>query len=132
MSLELAPNLAAAPRQPAEPAMLLLVVWLAVAATLLIHGFAALPEGVSTDDAMRLVEVRDWLAGQDWFDLTQHRLSPPTGVAMHWSRLIDLPLAALILAGDGLFGRVGAERLALAVWPLLLFLAALGGAGALA
>jgi hypothetical protein len=132
MSLELAPQFAAAQRRPAEPAVLLLVVWLAAAATLLVRGFAVLPEGVSTDDAMRLVQVRDWLAGQDWFDLTQHRLSPPTGVAMHWSRLVDLPLAALILAGENLFGRAGAERLVLAAWPLLLFLAALAGAGALA
>ena len=48
---------------------------------------------LSTDDAMRLVEVRDLLAGQGWFDLTQYRLSPPGGVAMHWSRLVDVPLA---------------------------------------
>lgn len=31
------------------------------------------------DDAMRLVQVRDWLAGQSWFDVTQYRLSPPAG-----------------------------------------------------
>ena len=42
---------------------------------------------------MRLVEVRDLIAGQGWFDLTQHRLDPP-GVSMHWSRVIDAPLAA--------------------------------------
>ena len=45
------------------------------------------------DDVMRLVQVRDWLGGQGWFDLTQHRVSPPQGVAMHWSRLVDLPIA---------------------------------------
>jgi hypothetical protein len=41
---------------------------------------------------MRLVEVRDLIAGQGWFDLTQHRLDPP-GVSIHWSRVIDAPLA---------------------------------------
>src|ERR1700751_5814482 len=35
-------------------------------------------DAMSTDDAMRLVEVRDLLAGQSWFDLTQHRLDPPS------------------------------------------------------
>ena len=39
------------------------------------------------DDVLRMVQVRDLLAGQGWFDLTQHRLDAPVGgVAMHWSR----------------------------------------------
>ena len=44
---------------------------------------------------MRAVEVRDFLNGQGWFDLVQHRLSPDHPFAMHWSRLADLPLAGL-------------------------------------
>lgn len=48
------------------------------------------------DDAMRLVEVRAWLAGQSWYDLTVPRLDPPTGASMHWSRLVDVPNAFLI------------------------------------
>ena len=48
------------------------------------------------DDAMRLVEVRSWLGGQGWYDLSAHRLDPPLGALMHWSRLVDLPTAALI------------------------------------
>ena len=47
-----------------------------------------------TDDAMRMVQVRDFLAGQGWFDLTAHRLDPPHGSLMHWSRIVDVPLAA--------------------------------------
>ena len=50
----------------------------------------------NTDDAMRLVEVRDWLAGQAWFDLHQYRLDPPDGVPMHWTRVLDAPLGLLI------------------------------------
>ena len=49
-----------------------------------------------SDDAMRLVQVRDWLSGQGWFDLMAHRMGPPPGVFMHWSRVVDVPLAALI------------------------------------
>src|SRR5471030_1731840 len=52
---------------------------------------------LSTDDAMRLTEVRDLLAGQSWFDLTQWRMNAPFGLPMHWSRLIDAPIASLIL-----------------------------------
>lgn len=32
-----------------------------------------------TDDAMRLAEVRDLVAGQSWFDMVQHRFLPPAG-----------------------------------------------------
>src|ERR1700733_1318490 len=47
-----------------------------------------------TDDATRLVQVHDFLAGQGWFDLTQYRIDPPDGLLMHWSRLVDVPIAA--------------------------------------
>jgi len=76
------------PRERSETAVLLVIIWIATVATYLI---ARLNADLSTDDAMRLVEVRDLLGGQSWFDLTQYRLAPPEGVRMHWSRLIDLP-----------------------------------------
>ena len=41
-------------------------------------------------------QVRDWMAGQSWFDVVQHRLNPPLGVDMHWSRLVDAPIAAIM------------------------------------
>ncbi len=78
-----------------------------------------------TDDAMRLVQVRDLLAGQGWFDLVQHRLDPAHPVPMHWSRLIDAPLALLIRAFGLVADAAAAERLALATWPALVLLAAL-------
>ena len=33
-----------------------------------------------TDDAMQLVEMRNWRAGQGWFDMTVTRMDPPIGV----------------------------------------------------
>ena len=89
-------------------------------------------DAMSTDDAMRLVEVRDLLAGQSWFDLTQHRLDPPQGLLMHWSRLIDAPIAGLILLLRPLLGAVAAEQAALVLWPTLLLAAALALVAALA
>ena len=98
-----------------EARALIVVIWLACLATLLV---ASINQGInfSTDDAMRLVEVRDLLNGQGWFDLTQHRLNPPDGVVMHWSRLIDLPLALLIRAGETVLSAPLAERVAAVVW----------------
>lgn len=49
---------------------------------------------MDTDDAMRMVQVLDLYRHGSWYDLTQHRLNPPEGVRMHWSRLPDLPLLA--------------------------------------
>ena len=37
---------------------------------------------VDTDDNMRISQVRALLAGQDWYDLRQYRLSPPFGLDM--------------------------------------------------
>ena len=77
-----------------------------------------------TDDAMRLVEVRDFLAGQGWYDLSQHRLDTPFGAEMHWSRLIDTPIAAIMLLLRPFAGPL-TETIAVYAWPLLLLLALL-------
>jgi hypothetical protein len=73
------------------------------------------------DDAMRLLEVRDFLAGQSWFDTTQYRYLPPLGLSMHWSRLLDLPLAGSIAALRPFVGNTLAEGITIAAWPPLLF-----------
>ena len=72
------------------------------------------------DDHMRTVRVIDWLDGQAWSDPVQRRLNPPDGVAMHWSRLADLPLAAAVLALEPWVGRDRALHLAALAVPALL------------
>ncbi len=72
------------------------------------------------DDAMRLQQVRDWLHGQPFWDVSQHRVNPPAGGPMHWSRIVDMPIAALILLLRPLIGAVMADRIACALVPLLL------------
>jgi len=74
----------------------------------------------NTDDAMRMVEVRDWLAGQAWFDLHQYRLDPPGGVQMHWTRVLDLPLGLLVRFFSTFLSVDQAERLTRIVFPLAL------------
>ena len=78
-----------------------------------------------TDDMMRLQQIRDWLGGQRFADLSQHRLGAPPGLAMHWSRLPDLVPGAIIAALTPLVGAHGAELTAVILWPGLLFFAAL-------
>jgi hypothetical protein len=105
--------------KPASPKVLMLVLSVMVIAVL---AAPAIRNGVfdtmSTDDAMRLAEVRDLIAGQGWFDLVQHRLDPP-GASMHWSRVIDAPLAAVILTLKPLLGIHVAEAVTLFLWPTL-------------
>ena len=119
-------------RLGANPGILMLVLWLAATAALALPAITGgIFDALSTDDAMRLVEVRDLIGGQGWFDLVQHRLDPP-GASMHWSRVIDAPLAALILLLRPLVGMHAAEALTLVVWPVALFAAVLALVAAIA
>lgn len=72
-----------------------------------------------TDDNLRMAQVRGLLRGQDWFDLRQYRLNPPAGADVHWSRLVDLPIAGLILVLRPIFGGIIAEKAAVAIAPML-------------
>ncbi|RSV15562.1 hypothetical protein CA236_14395 [Sphingomonas sp. ABOLG] len=73
------------------------------------------------DDAMRLLEVRDWLAGQSWWNVGQHRFNGGN-FPMHWSRLVDLPLGAIIAVTQPLVGAEHGARVAMILVPLLLLL----------
>ncbi|MCJ2089096.1 hypothetical protein MKK88_24375 [Methylobacterium sp. E-005] len=129
------PRRVQAGRSPFDsPALLVVLVLVALFGLYDPRTLAPILEGLrlpDTDDMMRLVGVRDLLAGQGWFDTVQHRMLPPTGIASHWSRLIDLPIAGLILAFTPILGRPAAEGAAAASWPVLLFLlyGALAGLG---
>lgn len=109
-------------------------IWLAVALIFIAAKWRAitglhLPDA---DDSLRLVQLRDLVAGQGWFDLTQYRVNPPTGMAMHWSRLVDAPLWLVYSALAPLFGAARAETITLVLVPLLTLLAAMLLAGRLA
>jgi len=97
------------------------LIWVAGAALLVyqkwaqIRGFN-LPD---TDDNIRIMQVRALIEGQGWFDLRQYRLNPPYGADIHWSRLVDLPIAGIKLALAPLIGGPDAERAAVAIAPLL-------------
>jgi hypothetical protein len=85
-------------------------------------GFTSLGGTDDNDSLLRLVEVRDMLSGQNWFDLHQYRMGPEGGFVMHWSRLVDAPLAAIILAVSAFTGSMAvAETAARIIWPALLY-----------
>jgi hypothetical protein len=107
--------------------LLTVVAGACVGAAILI-GVASLPLYLrgfgDTDDAVRLVLVRELTAGRPWYRPEILRLQYPAGALMHWSRLVDGGLAglerlfALGLSALGLRGSA-AEAAARAAWPLL-------------
>jgi hypothetical protein len=119
-------------RQP-NFALLLVIAWLLVAFQLLAQHWADTALTLhDTDDAMRLAQMRAFLAGQGWFDLHEARVQPPLGYDSHWSRLIDLGLCALFLVCALFADPALAERLMRTVWPLLWLLPTLIGMVAIA
>jgi MFS family permease len=99
-------------------AWLLLCAWFVFQRWNQIHFFGL----GDTDDNMRMMQVRGLLNGQDWYDLRQYRLNPPHGANIHWSRLVDLPIAGLILALRPFVGGAAAERWAVGIAPMLPYL----------
>ena len=111
-----------APAHDARRATLILLgIWLAAAVFLIVWRWPAVRTlGLGdTDDNMRLMQVRALLDGQGWFDLRQYRLDPPRGADIHWSRLVDLPIAGMIVVLKPWVGTFWAERWAAGIAPLL-------------
>jgi len=74
------------------------LVWLFFVGGFLFHAQAPLLQGRfwDSDDYTHFVRVIDWMEGQSWFDPVLYRLAPPAGVALHFSRLSELPLALVM------------------------------------
>ncbi|MEH6410296.1 MAG: hypothetical protein V7741_07210 [Hyphomonas sp.] len=87
---------------------------------------------LDADNAMRLVEIQDYLNGQNWFDVSQSRLGPEGGTAMHWSRLVDVPVLLIRAILDVFLPPEAALYWAVMIWPpmsvLLLVFALAAGA----
>jgi hypothetical protein len=126
-------NAASLPAGASWPARVV-TMWLVLVILLLVTGAQQIASVRfnDPDDALRLMEVRDLLGGQSWFDLHQYRIAAPEGVAMHWSRLVDIPLAGMILILRPLLGTAMAEVVTIVAVPLLTLLATLMLIGRLA
>ncbi len=103
-----------------------LAVWFVVMVLLVLANWPGIRIGafIGPDDLLRMQQVRDLIGGQGWFDVHQYRIDAANGgVPMHWSRLVDIPLAAVMLAFTPLVGAHTAEIIAgVAVPAISLFL----------
>ena len=99
----------------------LLLIWLAVCAVLILVTRGQIMTGIGwdPDDQLRMVQLRDWLGGQSWFDTTQYRIGEPDSQPMHWPRWIELPLASVFLLLKPVLGTTNAETAAMVIVPLI-------------
>ena len=101
------------------------LIWTALGVTLIVSVVLAWHDADlgkalgDTDDAMRLVLVRDLLSGRGWWDQLAPRLQPPLGSYMHWSRLVDGGLAAMTWTFGRFLSPQAAELATRLVWPLM-------------
>jgi hypothetical protein len=116
-----------------ELPLLLALAWLLVLVQLMVEYWPMTAASMhDADDALRLVQVRSFLAGQGWFDLHEVRVNPPIGYESHWSRLIDAGLAGLFVIFNLFVPHALAERLMAALWPVLWLIPTIGGVVAIA
>src|ERR1700744_2028691 len=100
------------------------LAWTALAVTLVVRVALSLHDGNlgktlgDTDDAMRLVLVRDLMAGRGWYDQWVGRLQPPVGPYMHWSGLVGAGLGAEAWVFRLVLSPPAAETATRLVWPL--------------
>lgn len=95
---------------------MLMVVSLLVMSAVSGHMSASAMEA---DNAMRFVQVQDFLKGQGWFDVHQARLGLEGGTAMHWARLADVPILIIKSGFDIFLPSQNALEVACLVWPPL-------------
>jgi hypothetical protein len=115
-------RLSATPDISGRRAMLLaaLAVMAVVGGTMLLKDTKNLALALGdTDDATRLILVRSLIHGAGWYDQLLTRFSPPEGVYMHWSRLMDGGLYALNRLFALFTDDARAETLMRMIWPLL-------------
>ncbi len=98
-----------------------LIIW-----SYFVIAYVALPNNIwrgnflDPDDYTYLTQTLDWLKGQGWFDAIQHRMNAPEGVAIHFTRFAQLPIAGLIVFFRALnYSWQGAATLTAFLLPLL-------------
>ena len=99
-----------------------LAVFVYVALSFLYHPFSPFQTFAlgDPDDYMRLNEVINWLQGQGWYDLSHPRMAPGAHTVLHWSRLVDLPIAILAWPLIKPFGMMSAALVASFIVPFVM------------
>ncbi|WP_394152168.1 hypothetical protein [Vibrio maritimus] len=105
------------PSREAKPDLrlnvIIIVVWVVVFCTAFIYSFPSILNGDlgDNDNYMRLHQVSTFIQSPSLYQLPLERFNPEDGRVMHWSRIVDVPVALVIW----LTGYVVSEPLAVAL-----------------
>ena len=100
----------------------LAIFWLGIALFLAFDLIDGQSFNGDTDDLLRALEVRRFLATGAWYDLSFPAVRMPDIYVAPWSRLVDLPYALIAMALAPLVGLDEATRLSFLIWPPLMAL----------
>ena len=87
-------------------------------ACIIVGGGAFIGELAWFDDNIRMLRVFDFINGAGWYDNLITRANAPEGYLSGWSRLVDLPLAAIVLIFKPYLGQMQAGLVASIILPL--------------
>lgn len=100
------------------------LAWLYVVFACLVRGNGPFVGNLAWfDDHVRMQQVLDWINGPSlltgWHDHTFHRVNAPEGFHTIWARLVDVPIAAIIIPLQPFIGQYQAAMTAAILLPLL-------------
>ncbi len=70
------------------------------------------------DDQVRMTQVLNWINGAGFYDRTLMRANPPEGFTTIWTRLVDMPIALLVLVAQQFVAQKKAALVAAAIMPM--------------
>lgn len=100
----------------------LAIFWLGIALFLAFDLVDGQSFNGDTDDLLRALEVKRFLATGAWYDLSFPAVRMPEIYVAPWSRLVDLPYALIATGLAPLIGLDEATRLSFLIWPPLMAL----------
>jgi len=76
-------------------------------------------ELVGYDDHVRMTQILNWVNAAGWYDRLISRVDPPDGFRTIWSRLVDIPFAAVILLAQQFVDQKTAALIAAVIIPFV-------------
>ena len=97
----------------------LLWTYVILASAILHHGGVFTGHLIGFDDQVRMVQVLNWVNGGGWYDRLITRANPPEGFTSIWSRIVDVPIAAVVVVAQQFVSQKIAALVAATVIPLV-------------
>ena len=90
----------------------------------LISGFVYVDNGpltghiVGFDDQVRMTQVLQWVNGAGWYDRLITRVNAPEGFQSIWARIVDIPIATVVILAQQFMDQRSAALMASIIVPM--------------